>query len=75
MVADRHHCDDLASVEKQGQRPLHNDGGCDCPAFVIDAGDRAGQSRILGLGADGKFLHLAEDGARRVLRQVAKRNG
>ena len=64
MVTDRHHRDDLSRVEKQGQRPLHNDGGLDCPTFVIDAGDGAGQPRIIGLRADSKLLHGAEDGSR-----------
>jgi hypothetical protein len=57
MVADRHHRDDLAPVQKQGQRPLHDDGGLDLPPLMIYAGDGAGQSRIIGLRADREFLH------------------
>ena len=57
MVADRHHRDDLAAVEKQGQRPLHDDGRRDRAAFVVDAGDGAGQPRVVGLRTDGEFLH------------------
>ena len=59
MVADRHHRDDLAAVQEQSQRPLHDDRGLDCLALVVDAGDSAGQPRIVGLRADGKFLHDA----------------
>ena len=57
MIADRHHRDDLAPVEEQGERPLHDDGGVDRLTLVVDAGDGAGQPRIIGLRTDGEFLH------------------
>src|SRR5260370_14039893 len=57
MIADRHHRDDLAPVEEQGERPLHDDSGVDPPSFVIDAGDGAGQPRVVGPGPDGEFFH------------------
>jgi hypothetical protein len=41
VIADRHHRDDLASVEKQGHRALHHDGGLHGRALVVDAGDDA----------------------------------
>ena len=58
MIADRHHGDDLLAVEEQRQRPLHDDRGAPTALPVlIDAGDFAGEERIVGIGADGEFLH------------------
>ena len=62
MIADRHHRDDLAPVEEQRQRSLHNNSSLYHPPLVIDAGDGAGQLRIVGLRADGEFLHEGNDG-------------
>ena len=57
MIADRHHRDDLAPVEEQGQRPLDDDGGLDRLAVLVDAGDAPGQARVVGVGPYREFLH------------------
>ncbi len=71
MVADRHHRDDLAPVEKQGQRPLHDDRGLDRPSLLIDADDRTSKPRIIRLRADGEFLHEVMMGRDRFRRKAA----
>ena len=57
MVADCHHGDDLAAIEEQSQRTLHDNRGLNLSAFVIDTSDGAGQPGIIRLRANGKFLH------------------
>src|SRR5689334_3384426 len=42
MIADCHHRDDLAAIEEQSQRTLHDNRGLNPSAFVIDTGDGAG---------------------------------
>ncbi len=71
MIADRHHRDDLAAVEEQGQRPLHDDRCLDLRTVMIDAGDGSGQPRIIGLGTDGEFFHrrMMGRGSRRFKRR------
>ena len=54
VVTDRHHGDDLLTVEKQGQRPLHDDGGLDLLTVLVDPGDRLGQSRVVRIRANEK---------------------
>src|SRR5262245_9901570 len=57
MIADRHHRDDLAAVEEQGQRPFHNDSGFDRSSLVIDAVYGTGQPWVIRLRPDSEFLH------------------
>ena len=62
VIADRHHGDDLLTVEEQGQGPLDDDGGFDLPAFLIDPGHAPGQARVLRLWPDqildqGRLVH------------------
>ena len=57
MVADRHHRDDLAAVEEQGQRPFHDDGGVDRPPSWSMPMTLACEPRIVRLGTDGQFFH------------------
>jgi hypothetical protein len=71
MIADRHHRDDLAPVEEQGERPLHDDGGVDPPPFVIDADDGARQSRVVGPRPDSKFFHVPMMGRESFRRKAA----
>ena len=71
MVADRHHRDDLAPVQEQGQRPLGDDRGLDRPALLVDAGDPSGQARIVGIGATANSSMSADDGYARLFPQAA----
>lgn len=57
MVADRHHRDDLAAVEKDGKRPLVHDPRLHAPSFVIETDDRLGQSGIGRIGKQERVGH------------------
>jgi hypothetical protein len=50
MIADRHHRDDFAGVEKQRQRAFDRHRCGDRGAGVVDAIDPHGQSRVGGVG-------------------------
>ncbi len=54
MVADRHHRDDLARVEKERQRPLDDDARLDRTARLIDTGDHLAETRVEWIGSDEK---------------------
>ena len=47
IVADGHQGDDLAAVQKQGERPLDGDGSIDRLAVLVCARDPFGQARIV----------------------------
>jgi hypothetical protein len=56
IVADRHQRHDLATVEKQRQRPLNGDGGLDRFAVLVRASNPFGQTRILRIGRDEEIV-------------------
>jgi hypothetical protein len=57
MVADRHHGDDLLTVQEQGERALVHDRRLHRPSFLVDAGHRLGEPRIVGLGQEQRRAH------------------
>ena len=83
VVADRHHGDDLLSVQEQGQRPLVDDRGLDRAAGLVDAGDGLGQARVVRVGEQQGLAHgppisfalcrRADVGCRASVRKVPRR--
>ena len=58
MIPDRHHRDDLAGVEEQGQRALGDDSGLDRVAVLVEAGNGLGKARVVRVGRQVEFAHV-----------------
>ncbi len=57
VIADRHHGDDLLTVEEQGQGAFDRDRGFYRRSGLVDARDPLRQARVGGIGADDELFH------------------